>query len=100
MLYEVITGMMSQRYMKGMKVDDAQMQQMRQSMLLMFWIFLAHTALVFYATFYLSDAAWAFISGGLFYMLFGVVFLITLWKQKQQNKALVQEEQLPSYNFV
>ncbi len=90
-----IVGMMSQRYMKGMKVDDAQMQQMRQSMLLMFWIFLAHTALVFYATFYLSDAAWAFISGGLFYMLFGVVFLITLWKQKQQNKALVQEEQLP-----
>jgi len=90
-----IVGMMSQRYMKGLKVDDAQMQQMRQSLKLMFWIFLAHTALVFYATFYLSDAAWAFISGGLFYILFGVVFLITLWKQKKQKKALSQEEQLP-----
>lgn len=90
-----IVGMMSQRYMKGMKVDDAQMQQMRQSLKLMFWIFLAHTALVFYATFYMSDAAWAFISGGLFYILFGVVFLITFWKQKRQHKAFEQEEQLP-----
>ncbi|PTN06806.1 isopentenyldiphosphate isomerase [Mangrovibacterium marinum] len=90
-----IVGMMSQRYMKGMKMDDGQAQQMRQSLKLMFWVFLAHTALVFYATFFMSDAAWAFISGGLFYILFGVVFLITFRKQKRQHKALELEEQLP-----
>ncbi|RKD90482.1 septation protein IspZ [Mangrovibacterium diazotrophicum] len=95
-----IVALMSQRYMRNMQVDDSQMQQMRASLKLMFWIFLAHTALVFYATFYLSDAAWAFISGGLFYILFGVVFLITFMKQKRQQKKQVQqlseEEQLPA----
>ena len=94
-----IVAMMSQRYMGNMQVDDSQMQQMRSSLKLMFWIFLAHTTLVFYATFYLSDAAWAFISGGLFYILFGVVFLITFFKQKRQRKQqfqqLSEEEQLP-----
>jgi len=29
-----------------------------------------HTAFVFYSAFYLSKEAWAFISGGLFYILF------------------------------
>ena len=95
-----IVALISQRYMRDMKVDDSQMQQMRNSLKLMFWIFLAHTALVFYATFYLSDAAWAFISGGLFYILFGVVFLITFFKQKRQKKQqfqqLLEEEQLPA----
>ena len=94
-----IVGLMSQRYLKNLKVDDVQMAQMRSSLSLLFWVFLAHTALVFYATFYLSDAAWAFISGGLFYILFGVVFLVTFWKQKRQRKNQIQqfseEEQLP-----
>ncbi|WP_163706940.1 septation protein IspZ [Mangrovibacterium lignilyticum] len=90
-----IVELMSQRYMKNMQVDETQLAQMRQTMKLMFWIFLAHTALVFYATFYLSDAAWAFISGGLFYILFGVFFLVTFWNQKRQKKRLEDEEQLP-----
>jgi len=42
----------------------------------MFWIFLGHTALVFYSAFYMSKEAWAFISGGLFYILFGVFILM------------------------
>lgn len=92
-----IVALMSQRYMRNMQVGDSQMQQMRSSLKLMFWIFLAHTALVFYATFYLSDAAWAFISGGLFYILFGVVFLITFFKQKRKQKQqFSEEEQLPA----
>jgi len=94
-----IVALMSQRYMRNMQINDAQMKQMRNNLKLMFWIFLAHTALVFYATFYMSDAAWAFISGGLFYILFGVVFLVTFWKQKRQQKKSVyqlsEEEQLP-----
>lgn len=93
-----IVGLMSQRYLKDVQLNDAQQQQMRNTMKLLFWIFLAHTALVFYATFFLSDAAWAFISGGLFYILFGLVFVYTLWKQKRQPQQLPvqdQEEQLP-----
>ncbi|WP_372776196.1 septation protein IspZ [Mangrovibacterium sp.] len=94
-----IVGLMSRRYLKNMDVSDAQMQHMQGSIKLMFWIFLGHTVLVFYATFYLSDAAWAFVSGGLFYILFGVVFLVTFWKQKRrqygQVQAVSEEEQLP-----
>ncbi len=92
-----IVALMSQRYMKDVKLNDAQLVQMRNSMKLMFWIFLAHTALVFYAAFFLSDAAWAFISGGLFYLIFGFVFVFTFWRNKRKKAPVYQdaEEQLP-----
>lgn len=94
-----IVGLMSQRYLKGVQLNDAQVQQMRTNVKLLFWVFLAHTALVFYATFYLSDAAWAFISGGLFYILFAVVFAVVYLKQnrgvKQQAAVDNEDEILP-----
>jgi len=77
-----IVGMMTQRYMKDLELNELQMNQMRKSMRLMFFVFLAHTILVFYSAFYLSNEAWAFISGGLFYILFGVVFVFEFVKQK------------------
>ncbi len=81
-----IVGLMTQRYMKDMELNEAQMAQMRKSMQMMFFVFLAHTALVFYSAFYLSNEAWAFISGGLFYILFGVVFAVEFVKQKFSRK--------------
>jgi isopentenyldiphosphate isomerase/intracellular septation protein A len=90
-----IVELMSRRYMKKMEISEAQMTKMRQSLRLMFFVFLAHTALVFYAVFYMSNEAWAFISGGLFYILFGVVFIIEFAKQKRKQKQLSTEEQLP-----
>ena len=97
-----IVAIMSKRYMKDMELSKAQMDKMRSSLKLMLFVFLAHTVLVFYAAFFLSDEAWAFISGGLFYILFGVVFLYELWKQKTGQKKLQSqlesEEQLPLVN--
>ncbi len=93
-----IVELMSRRYMKGMEISEVQMSKMRQSLKLMFFVFLAHTALVFYAVFYMSNEAWAFISGGLFYILFGVVFIIEFAKQKRKQKQLSTEEQLPIVN--
>ncbi|MGQ8335444.1 NUDIX domain-containing protein [Sunxiuqinia sp. A32] len=90
-----IIGAMTQRYMKGMSLSEAQMNHFRRSMKLMFFVFLFHTVLVFYSAFFMSDAAWAFISGGLFYILFGVVFLFEFIKQKRTQKNLEPEEQLP-----
>lgn len=81
-----IVGLMTQRYMKDMELNEAQNNQMRKSMQLMFFVFLAHTALVFYSAFYLSNEAWAFISGGLFYILFGLVFVFEFVKQKLGRK--------------
>ena len=70
-----IIGLMTQRYMKEMELNDLQMAQLRKTMKLMFFVFLIHTLLVFYSAFYLSNEAWAFISGGLFYILFTVMSL-------------------------
>jgi len=77
-----IIGLMTQRYMKDMDMNKEQMAQLRKTMQLMFFVFLSHTVLVFYSAFYLSKEAWAFISGGLFYILFGLVFGYEFIKQK------------------
>ena len=97
-----IVGLMTQRYMKDMELNDQQMAQFNQTMKLMFFVFLFHTILVFYSAFYLSNEAWAFISGGLFYILFGVVFAYEFIKQKlkirKQDLVVADEEWLPIVN--
>ena len=90
-----IIGLMGQRYLKDTQFNEAQMAQMRKSLRYLFYIFSAHTILVFYATFFMSKEAWAFISGGLFYILFGVYFLFELVRQKRNQKQLVNEEWVP-----
>ena len=96
-----IIGLMTQRYMKEVELNEQQSVQLRKTLRLMFIVFFAHTILVFYAAFYLSNEAWAFISGGLFYILFGVVFIIELIKQKFSRRPatvrpeLTDEEWLP-----
>lgn len=97
-----IVGLMTQRYLKDMELNDAQARQMRKTMQLMFFVFLGHTVLVFYSTFYLSNEAWAFISGGLFYILFAVVFGVEFIRQKLKMRksvtmpmAVADEEWLP-----
>ncbi len=90
-----IIGLMGKRYMKEVEFNEAQMQQMRQSLKVLFVIFSAHTVLVFYAAFFMSKEAWAFISGGLFYIIFGVYFLVEIFRQKRKQKALNNEEWVP-----
>ncbi len=90
-----IIGLMGQRYMKDTSFNDAQMVQMRKSMKYLFYIFAGHTLLVFYSTFFMSKAAWAFISGGLFYILFGAYFLFELYRQRKKRNELANEEWVP-----
>lgn len=90
-----IVGLMGKRYLKGTEFNEAQTQQMQQSLRALFFVFAAHTLLVFYATFYLSKEAWAFISGGLFYILFGVYFLFEMLRQQKNKKKLANEEWVP-----
>ena len=65
-----IVWMMSRRYMKGVSLDSSAMGKMRQALRPLFWIFLAHAGLTVYAAVAMSRQAWAFISGGLFYLVF------------------------------
>jgi len=93
-----IVGLMSRRYLKDAEFNKSQVAQMRKSLKILFYLFLAHTILVFYATFYMSKEAWAFISGGLFYILFGVYFIFEIIRQKKKQKDLAKEEWLPIVN--
>ncbi len=87
---------MSERYLGEMKLDAAQEKAMRMNMIAMFWITLAHIILVLYSAEYMSKEAWAFISGGLFYIFFGVYFVI-LWLIKQVNiRRFRKEEWFPT----
>jgi len=97
-----IIGLMTQRYMKDMELNEQQMAQFRKTMQLMFFVFLFHTGLVFYSAFYLSNEAWAFISGGLFYIIFALVFGYEFIKQRLRlrKKPVIpdNEEWLPLVN--
>lgn len=69
-----ITAMIAGRYFKNAEITPAQTQQMKKLMKIFFWVLLGHTLLVFYAAFYMSNEAWAFISGGILYVIFGIIF--------------------------
>ena len=87
---------MTGRYMKGVEFSDEQIKMMQKMMRRMFVVFLAHTALIFYAAFYMSKEAWAFISGGLFYILMGGIVLVEFvksrWQQYQFKKKYAKDE--------
>jgi isopentenyldiphosphate isomerase/intracellular septation protein A len=76
---------MSGRYMKGIEFSAEQMEQMKSMMRRMFFIFTVHTALIFYSVFYMSKEAWAFISGGLFYILMAGMIAIEFVRSRFQN---------------
>ncbi len=82
---------MSRRYLKGVELAPEQVQAMARSMRALFFIFLAHTALIVYAAFAMSAAAWGFISGGLFYILFAAYFLVE-WLRNRRRARQAQAE--------
>ena len=90
-----VIATMSQHYMKGVKLTTDQLDRMKHGVKLMFWVFLVHTVLIFYSAFFWSDEVWAFISGGLFYILVGIVFGVEWWHQRREQQKLDTEEQLP-----
>ncbi|HNX23655.1 MAG TPA: septation protein IspZ [Spirochaetota bacterium] len=85
---------MSQRYMKNMKVtlNEAGIKAMKRMLKIILLILSLHTILTVYSAFYMSNEAWLFISGGLFYIIFAVMFTgqilyykIKLWRAKQSS---------------
>ena len=80
---------LSRRYLKGMEIGAEQVRAMTRSMKTLFFIFLGHTLLIVYAAFTMSLAAWGFISGGLFYILFAAYFLVE-WVRNRRNARRAQ----------
>jgi isopentenyldiphosphate isomerase/intracellular septation protein A len=77
----------TQRYMGDMKMPAGAEKAMQQTMKLLFWMMLAYTLLIVYSAFYMSKEAWAFISGGLLYVLFGLFFAWQFISAKLKQKA-------------
>jgi isopentenyldiphosphate isomerase/intracellular septation protein A len=70
-----IIMLISKRYMKNIELNPTVQAQFNRSLKLVFVLFLFHTILIIYSAFFMSKQAWAFISGGLFYLIFLLVFL-------------------------
>jgi len=68
--------LMSKRYLKDVSINQQQEKLMNNGIRVMFWLLVFHTFLTIYAAFFMSNTAWAFISGTLFYILLAVVFLL------------------------
>jgi isopentenyldiphosphate isomerase/intracellular septation protein A len=66
--------MMGKRFFDKMPINDLQMQMMQKMTRLLFFVVIIHVGLVTYSAYYMSKEAWAFISGGLFYIIFALVF--------------------------
>ena len=86
---------MSGRYMKGIEITTQHRVHIQRSMKAIFFLFSTHTLLIFYSAFYMSNAAWAFISGGLFYILAGLYFAGTFLQIIIQKRKYKKEEWLP-----
>lgn len=86
---------MSKRYFKDISFSDEQHKQLLKSLKIIFYIFLIHTISVFYSVWFMSKEAWAFISGGLFYLLLGVYFVYELANKYIRNRKYNNEERLP-----
>lgn len=67
--------MLSKRYTGEMELAAEQVHLLRVLSRILFFVFGAHTILIIYSAYFWSKALWAFISGGLFYILFAVILL-------------------------
>jgi isopentenyldiphosphate isomerase/intracellular septation protein A len=86
-----IMMLISKRYMKNIDLNEAQVQQFTRSLRALFFIFLGHTVLIVYSAFFMSKGAWAFISGGLFYILFAVYFGFEFIRARRKRKDWTEQ---------
>lgn len=93
-----LIGGMTRRYLKEIPVSGDQTAAMRKTMKILFWIVSGHTLLVLYSAFFMSKAAWAFISGGLLYILFGLFLVFQLMMIRKKRREMQNEEWLPLVN--
>jgi len=91
--------MMSKRYMGDTEFMPEQTHLIRQLSRLLFFVMLLHTMLIVYSAFFWSKETWAFISGGLFYILFGLILAgqwiyLKFLRKPQLAFATIEEQEL------
>lgn len=83
--------LISKRYMKNIQLDDQGLNQFNRSLKIIFFLFLFHTILIVYSAFLMSKQAWAFISGGLFYLIFVVFFMFEFISKKMKKQKWLSQ---------
>ncbi|MFH1760359.1 MAG: NUDIX domain-containing protein [bacterium] len=87
---------MTKRYMQGIQFNQEQFSLLKRMMRTMFLMLFVHVSLIIYAAFFMSQRAWAFISGVLFYILLGVIMLAEAGRVKLKairiNRKFKNEE--------
>jgi intracellular septation protein A/isopentenyldiphosphate isomerase len=90
----VLKGWLSSQ-LRGIALPDSALPMMKRSLLFMLGVLAVHIALTVWAALSLSNAAWGFISGGLLYILFGVVVLAQFISVRLAARAARQVDMLP-----
>jgi isopentenyldiphosphate isomerase/intracellular septation protein A len=87
----------SQRYMGDIKMPPGSEKAMQKTMKMLFWLMLVYTFLIIYSAYFMSKEAWAFISGALLYILFGLFFAGQYLITKRKSKSVIpsNEEWVP-----
>jgi isopentenyldiphosphate isomerase/intracellular septation protein A len=93
-----IMGKMTRRMVGNMDFTPVQVNEMRRNLKIFFVVMLIHTLLILYSAYFMSKEAWAFISGGLLYIVFGILFVFQWVRMRMRNRKLSQEEWLPLVN--
>lgn len=86
-----IMMLLSKRYMKNIELNEAHQQQFTRSLRVLFFIFLGHTVLIIYSAFFMSKGVWAFVSGGLFYILFVAYFGFEFVRARSKRKNWAEQ---------
>ncbi len=81
-----IVGALTRKYMVGLEMNQQQEIHFKRNIRNLFYLVTFHILLVTYSAFYMSKEAWAFISGGLFYLLFILYFGYEYLKTKKMHR--------------
>lgn len=87
--------LIGKRYMGQMKMQPAQQQMMKMLAKILAVIMFLHVVLIVWSAYYWSHEAWAFVSGGLFYILLALVFGLQFFYFRIKNKKSVMSPVQP-----
>jgi len=86
---------MSLRYLRDVQINSYAEKKLSGSLQVLLYLILGHILAVLYSSFYMSNEAWAFISGGLFYIMILTYFGFEIMKDWYLRKHMPAEELLP-----
>ena len=85
--------MIAKRYMSDMHFQPLQLKLIKTLSRILAAVFLIHILLIVWSAWFWSEEAWAFVSGGLFYIIFGLFFVAQIiYSRFIKKKLLIREE--------